>query len=255
LISERTWDIILGSESGKEVKTESEPTYSESEYDNPGTLGDQFGMANALFSGMALAGIILAVLLQTLELKYQRAELRNTRSVFMNSYHLQAMKAVYDSLDDATAINSKKKKAAIQSLEAAIKYMRLAGEIDKYQMDAIREGVRSSLKESEVFEKIAKVSVADSIVNMTNSADECFHLVNDIDQIYPGNGLLEPLLDHVKDLLKKCNHLRNSYVRNDYRSGGLVETPMAEIELGKLDEVRGLCNKSRSEIAELIRDE
>jgi hypothetical protein len=40
-----------------------------------GQLGDMFGMANALFSGLALAGVVWAILLQSEELKLQRKEL------------------------------------------------------------------------------------------------------------------------------------------------------------------------------------
>jgi hypothetical protein len=37
-----------------------------------GTFGDMFGSVNALFSGLALAGIIFTILLQRKELGYQR---------------------------------------------------------------------------------------------------------------------------------------------------------------------------------------
>ena len=48
-----------------------------------GTLGDMFGTVNALFSGLAFAGIIITILLQRKELKYQRDELRETRAEFI----------------------------------------------------------------------------------------------------------------------------------------------------------------------------
>lgn len=47
-----------------------------------GTFGDMFGSINALFSGLALAGIILTILLQRKELKLQREELQDTRKEF-----------------------------------------------------------------------------------------------------------------------------------------------------------------------------
>jgi len=43
-------------------------------------LGDSFGALNALFSGLALAGVILAILLQREELRLQRKELEETRA-------------------------------------------------------------------------------------------------------------------------------------------------------------------------------
>lgn len=47
-----------------------------------GTLGDMFGTINALFSGLAFAGIIFTILLQKKELGYQRDELKQTRQEF-----------------------------------------------------------------------------------------------------------------------------------------------------------------------------
>src|SRR5690606_20853252 len=49
---------------------------------NAGTIGDMFGSINALFSGLALAGIILTILLQRNELQLQREELKQTRKEF-----------------------------------------------------------------------------------------------------------------------------------------------------------------------------
>lgn len=47
-----------------------------------GTFGDMFGAVNALFSGLAFAGIIITILLQRSELKLQRDELRETREEY-----------------------------------------------------------------------------------------------------------------------------------------------------------------------------
>ena len=46
-----------------------------------GTIGDSFGAVNALFSGFAFAGVIVAILLQKNELELQRQELKSTREV------------------------------------------------------------------------------------------------------------------------------------------------------------------------------
>lgn len=44
-----------------------------------GTFGDMFGSLNALFSGLAFIGVIVAILLQKSELELQRQELEETR--------------------------------------------------------------------------------------------------------------------------------------------------------------------------------
>ncbi len=54
-------------------------------FENPadrGTFGDMFGAVNALFSGLALAGVIYTIFLQSKELSLQRLELQQTRGVF-----------------------------------------------------------------------------------------------------------------------------------------------------------------------------
>jgi len=48
--------------------------------DDRGTFGDMFGAVNALFSGLAFAGIIITIYYQSFELKLQRKELELTRN-------------------------------------------------------------------------------------------------------------------------------------------------------------------------------
>lgn len=49
-----------------------------------GTFGDMFGAVNALFSGLAFAGLIVTLLYQKEELKLQRDELKETRQELAN---------------------------------------------------------------------------------------------------------------------------------------------------------------------------
>ena len=48
--------------------------------DDKGIFGDTFGALNALFAGLAFAGVIWAILLQRKELELQRKELEDTRA-------------------------------------------------------------------------------------------------------------------------------------------------------------------------------
>jgi hypothetical protein len=50
-----------------------------------GTFGDMFGSVNSLFSGLAFAGVIYAILLQSKELELQREELKLTREELSKS--------------------------------------------------------------------------------------------------------------------------------------------------------------------------
>jgi hypothetical protein len=47
--------------------------------DDCGTFGDQFGASNALFSGLAFAGLIVTILLQRRDLRLQRKDLKMQR--------------------------------------------------------------------------------------------------------------------------------------------------------------------------------
>ena len=71
---------------------------------NVGIFGDMFGALNALFSGLAFAGVILAVLLQSRELELQRKQL----------------KAQTDELEEGRA-EQKKQTAAYREQVAALK--------------------------------------------------------------------------------------------------------------------------------------
>ncbi|WP_438423277.1 hypothetical protein [Aquimarina macrocephali] len=50
-----------------------------------GTFGDMFGFSNAIFSGLAFAGIIITIILQKNELTLQREELKETRDELSRS--------------------------------------------------------------------------------------------------------------------------------------------------------------------------
>ena len=53
-------------------------------HEERGTFGDMFGAVNALFSGLAFAGLIVTLLYQKEELALQRAELKETREEMKN---------------------------------------------------------------------------------------------------------------------------------------------------------------------------
>jgi hypothetical protein len=58
-------------------------------WDHRGAFGDMFGAINALFSGLAFAGIIFTILLQREELKLQRKELELARIEFKRTASAQ----------------------------------------------------------------------------------------------------------------------------------------------------------------------
>lgn len=66
------------------------PKWSES-----GVFGDTFGAINSLFSGLAFAGLLYTILLQSRELKLQREELALTRKQLTSSAASQKEQATY----------------------------------------------------------------------------------------------------------------------------------------------------------------
>lgn len=58
-----------------------------------GTFGDMFGAVNTLFSGLAFAGIIYAIFLQSKELSLQRQELAMTRDELAKAADAQSQQA------------------------------------------------------------------------------------------------------------------------------------------------------------------
>ncbi|MBO6793541.1 MAG: hypothetical protein JJ895_06505 [Balneolaceae bacterium] len=61
-----------------------------------GTFGDMFGAINTLFSGLAFAGVIYAIILQSRELELQRREMRASRSEYRFSNRLRKMEILND---------------------------------------------------------------------------------------------------------------------------------------------------------------
>lgn len=63
--------------------------YFNTDLDKRALTGDSFGGLNALFSGLAFAGVIATILLQREELRLQRVELENTRKELKRSADAQ----------------------------------------------------------------------------------------------------------------------------------------------------------------------
>ena len=68
------------------------PILITSSLETSGTIGDGFGMINAWFSALAFGGVVVAILMQTLELRAQRFEMENSRQQLASSAasHLEA---------------------------------------------------------------------------------------------------------------------------------------------------------------------
>lgn len=73
------------------------------DWNHRGQFGDMFGGLNALFSGLAFAGVICTILLQGQELKLQREELREQRIATQDS--AKALAKQVEAMGVASKIN------------------------------------------------------------------------------------------------------------------------------------------------------
>jgi hypothetical protein len=88
--------------------------------EHAGEFGDSFGFINSLFSGMALAGVIVAIILQCRELRAQQHELSLTSKALARSAEAQEQ-------TQRTMLITAYLQAAAQELELADQEMSIAG--------------------------------------------------------------------------------------------------------------------------------
>lgn len=94
------------------------------ELEEQGQFGDMYGSINALFSGLALGGAIIAIILQSQELKLQREELVNQREELKNQR--QEMERNNELFKKQNEILQKQFDAAVAVQEAAETKARIA---------------------------------------------------------------------------------------------------------------------------------
>ena len=87
------------------------------DWEKPGQFGDTYGAINALFSGLAFAGVIATVLLQRRELKLQRDELQEARKVQERSQ--EALSTQAHSLLIAAHLNALKARIEVYDVQIA----------------------------------------------------------------------------------------------------------------------------------------
>lgn len=63
--------------------------YASDNWADRGTIGDMFGAVNALFSGLAFAGLMYTIILQREEIKLNRDEIVNNRKELAKSVKTQ----------------------------------------------------------------------------------------------------------------------------------------------------------------------
>lgn len=103
----------------------------------PNEFGDTFGFVNALFSGFAFVGIIVAIGLQSVELKYQRNELKqsveaqksNSQQLFYSAY-LSSLSALLEHSPNTPRYRERNTKALL-SIDKLMEDLREDKEMSK----------------------------------------------------------------------------------------------------------------------------
>ena len=73
-----------------------------------GTFGDQFGAVNALFSGLAFAGLIYTIILQRHDLKLQRRDLRLQREeLALTRKEMEEQTAEFEKQNETLSLKSR----------------------------------------------------------------------------------------------------------------------------------------------------
>lgn len=130
-----------------------------------GTFGDMFGAVNTLFSGLAFAGVIYAIILQKKELALQRQELEETRKELARSASAQekSERALADQVKVAAVA------ARLQSANEIIKHI----ERRREKLLAVSNAIRDPERIKENQKQINLLNERQSDIN-----DEVFELYN-----------------------------------------------------------------------------
>ena len=112
-----------------------------------GQFGDLFGACNALFSGLAFAGLIYAILLQREDLALQRSELELTRKELQRSAAAQEQSEM--------ALRAQAHAAAQSAQLSAINFLldHYKSEISTWRNQALMSGTPQALRFTQVQER------------------------------------------------------------------------------------------------------
>jgi hypothetical protein len=166
--------------------------------DEPGQLGDVFGAANALFSGLALAGIVITLFMQRYEIKLQqkeltlqREELTETRGVFEQQTSLMS-----NQQNDNTFFNLLKNyREVVESFKIGKK--KSLGKTERFNMPR-----------GYIQEEISGYKVTEGISHSWDTAIKNYISVNKTSILRDFQGVEHPFLEI------KNNHITEILVKN-----------------------------------------
>ena len=146
--------------------------YCFSSPEDRGTFGDMFGAINSLFSGLALFGIIISILIQQNELNLQRKELKDTRLEFKTNRITTIMFKQLDYLNsiiDKAVFND-----SISSEQSKTRIDEFVYSIDRLYLDDKRPSVEKLINENQIVIRGTSVKV----ISILDGLDNLFQTYN-----------------------------------------------------------------------------
>ena len=197
---------------------------------NQGTYGDMFGAVNALFSGLAFAGLIITLILQRKELSLQREDIFVER----NEAKFYKMLDIYSGMTRGLEVHGVKGKAA---------FAELVGEFS-YTYNLINQIFRTVLCEQPYLLK-ANNNLKNIILELKSDRDKRDAFLTDLayNLFFYGSHYMVVDFDHpertalgeaIKDIAFKENRKGENNTFADYVKDGVYEVKLPN---------KGLCSK------------
>lgn len=212
-------------------------------------LGDMFGISNSIFSGLALSGIIITILLQRSELKEQRKELVNTREEF------QINRITNNIYKQITRIDNSISNILIP-VSTNEKILGLAG---IYEVNQSRNHLRPVLNENNFDELISELKLLTSDLDSFNELGaimtQSYLVVSKLLRSHELKPIYKSELANIYFLnisIELKNYFRNIYEMIEY---GLYrnENLKKELTTDELDKIKDVHMKSKNIITIINR--
>jgi len=168
-----------------------------------GALGDLFGVSNALFSGLAFVGLVIAILQQHEEIKLNKRETDETINTFKKQLKIMSVSARLQALPELIEQESS------YLVGLSKKYTETANDyqyVNKASPQDVRKQIemdRGFLKE---FERLQKEEFPIKISGYMYGYDKALEKKNIKEEAMP---ILERILKYKTNALKFCNELED----------------------------------------------
>lgn len=155
-----------------------------------GSIGDMFGAVNALFSGFALFGIIVSILIQQNELNLQRKELADTREEFKTNRITNILFKQVEYLNDS-----------IDKIK--FKDERTLNIYTLYELNNKLEKFKTNMNNNPSYFSVLKKN-SDSLIYMTT---KIFPIIKNFEKLLTKSNLNEEEIQSLKELFSSnINH-------------------------------------------------